>query len=63
MLTRRGLLTTGGLAVAGLVLPALARPRLVGVGGAGAVVEIRMRSDDEVIFELAICAVVDEIDT
>ena len=46
MLTRRGLLTKGGLALAGLALPPLAHPRLSGAGGAGTVVEIRMRSDD-----------------
>lgn len=46
MLTRRGLLTRGGLALAGLALPPLAHPRPTDAGGAGVVVEIRMRSDD-----------------
>ena len=46
MLTRRGLLTKGGLALAGLALPPLAHPRPTGAGGSSAVVEIRMRSDD-----------------
>ena len=46
MLTRRDLLTKGGVTLTGLALPGLVRPRPTGAGGAGRVVEIRMRSDD-----------------
>ena len=46
MLTRRGFLMQGGLALAGLALPNAAHSRLTGAGVAGPVVEIRMRSAD-----------------
>jgi plastocyanin len=46
MLTRRGFLMRGGLALAGLALPSAAHSRPRGAGVAGSVVEIRMRSED-----------------